>query len=153
MLIHCTGKHVRSIGFKSKASGLLPGLGSLNNLQHVGLHDNSIIKNITIKFNRLSFPNGLLYFFFFLYSIITNLTMAAPMGHDTIKFNSNIFNSLRLLLHELLAYNFSWPGYVVPKWLCNTVVTGSRYCCHAHVYYCVCVVIGSITVHEKHMIW
>ena len=32
-----------------------------------------------------------------MYSIITNLTMAAPMGHDTIKFDSNIFNNQRLL--------------------------------------------------------
>ena len=42
----------------------------------------------------VSFPIELLC----VYSVIGGLTMAAPMSHDTIRFNSNIFNNLRFLI-------------------------------------------------------
>ena len=42
----------------------------------------------------VTFPNRLLYF---VYLVFGGLTMAAPMVHLTIKFNSIKFNSLGLL--------------------------------------------------------
>ena len=33
-----------------------------------------------------------------MHSVFDGLTMAAPMSHNTIKFDSNIFNTLRLLV-------------------------------------------------------
>ena len=33
----------------------------------------------------------------YVYSVFGGFAIAAPMSHDTIKFNSNIFNNLRLL--------------------------------------------------------
>ena len=39
-----------------------------------------------------------------MHSVIGGFTMAAPMSLDTIKFNRNIFNNLRLLLNSLILY-------------------------------------------------
>ena len=42
------------------------------------------------------------------YLIFGGLTMAVPMGHLTIKFNSIKFNSLGLLVKERMAVDNNW---------------------------------------------